>query len=132
MSTEKINNKVFIQALEQRILLDGSASTSILDTFEQSNIYEINKQKNNKEQNIEETVQAQDPTVSPLENQRSQSDKKNIVFIDSQVTDYEKIISAFKEGTEVYLIDANDDGFKKMAEILQDQKDIDAIHVIGH
>ena len=42
MSAERIN-KVFIQALEQRIMLDGAAASSILDVVESQNVINLNE-----------------------------------------------------------------------------------------
>ncbi|MEL0125421.1 MAG: DUF4347 domain-containing protein, partial [Alphaproteobacteria bacterium] len=132
MSAEHIN-KVFIQALEQRIMLDGAAASSILDVVESQNVINLNEVlKQNEKENLEPQLVSQDPTVSPLERSGTETEKRNIVFIDSQVTDYDQIINTFKEGTEVHIIDANENGFEKMASILQDQNNVDAIHIIGH
>ena len=64
-----------------------------------------------------------------IENSNS---RKEIVFIDSGVDDYQAIVNAIDSTKSIYLIDANENGFLKMQNILQDQSDIDAVHIIGH
>ena len=60
-------------------------------------------------------------------------DKREIVFIDSQVEGYEALAQAARQRTaEVYLIKAGEDGYQRMAEVLSGESGIDAIHVLGH
>ena len=58
--------------------------------------------------------------------------RKEIVFIDSGVDDYQTISNKINPSFSTYLIDAQQDGFIQMQNILQKQTDVDAIHIIGH
>ena len=58
--------------------------------------------------------------------------RKEIVFIDSGVDDYQTIFNNVDPSFSTYLIDAQQDGFIQMQNILQKQNDVDAIHIIGH
>ena len=58
--------------------------------------------------------------------------RKEIVFIDSGVDDYQTIVDAIDSSKSIYLIDSNENGFIKMQSILQSQQDVDAVHIIGH
>ena len=49
-----------------------------------------------------------------------------------QVQDYQKLINSFNEDTEVYLIQSNEDGFKKIDSVLKDNCDVSSLHIIGH
>lgn len=76
MSAE-FNNKLFIQALEQRIMLDGAAASSILDAVETTHIQTLDKRTQINTENIEETnLVTSDPAVSPLESLKAKSSKK--------------------------------------------------------
>ena len=54
------------------------------------------------------------------------------MFIDSGVDDYQTISNKINPSFSTYLIDAQQDGFIQMQNILQKQHDVDAIHIIGH
>ena len=44
---------------------------------------------------------------------------KEIVFIDSGVDDYQTIVNAIDSSKSIYLIDANENGFLKMQNVLR-------------
>ena len=64
-----------------------------------------------------------------IENSNS---RKEIVFIDSGVDNYQTIVDAIDSSKSIYLIDSNENGFTKMQNVLKGQSDIDAVHIIGH
>ena len=106
-------------------MLDGAGASTFLDLIDEHNQQEI--KKNSK---IIDT--SKENNELPFANVARDQTRKSVVFIDSAVPDYETIINSFKENTEFYLINSNEDGFKKIDEILNDRKDIDALHIIGH
>ena len=60
------------------------------------------------------------------------ADKVEIVFIESNVADYQKLIDSLAPGTEVHVLDASANGLTQMAAILEGRSGIDAIHLISH
>ena len=112
-------------------MLDGAGASTFLDLIDERNQQEIKKYSKNKDIYKEGT---QNNTEIPYTTvgREARNDKKNIVFIDSQVKDYREITKSFKKSTEVYLINSNEDGFKRISEILKDKNDINALHLIGH
>ena len=64
-----------------------------------------------------------------IENSNS---RKEIVFIDSGVDNYQTIVDAIDSSKSIYLIDSNENGFTKMQNVLQGHSDVDAVHIIGH
>ncbi|MBM7059659.1 DUF4347 domain-containing protein [Pseudomonas sp. UL073] len=58
--------------------------------------------------------------------------RHEIVFIDSQVQNYQQLADGLKPGSEVVLIDGSKDGLQQIADYLQGRQDIDAIHVLSH
>ncbi|MCA9468850.1 MAG: DUF4347 domain-containing protein, partial [Nitrospira sp.] len=59
------------------------------------------------------------------------SDRKEIVFIDTSVADYQILLNGIDPNAEAVLLDSTRDGIEQMAEILRDRSDIDAIHLIS-
>ena len=106
-------------------MLDGAGASTFLDLIDERNQEEIKK-------NSKIIDAPKENNEVPFANTARDQNKKNVVFIDSAVSDYETIINSFKENTEFYLINSNEDGFKRISEILNDRKDIDGLHIIGH
>ncbi|HSF11045.1 MAG TPA: DUF4347 domain-containing protein [Nitrospirales bacterium] len=59
------------------------------------------------------------------------SDRKEIVFIDTRVENYQTLMDGIDPAAEVILLDARRDGIEQIAGTLKDRSDIDAIHLIG-
>ncbi len=57
---------------------------------------------------------------------------KNIVFIDSRVSNYQSHIDSLTQPSEIFMIDGDSDGLQQIATSLQGRVGIDAIHVISH
>ena len=131
-SIKKKTQKLFIEPLEQRIMLDGAGASTFLDLIDERNQQQIKINSSNKDIYKEGDNSNKDIPFTNITRDKIRNDKKNIVFIDSAVEDYETITSSFKENTEFYLINANEDGFKRISEILSDRENIDALHLIGH
>ena len=124
--------KIFIEALEQRIMLDGAGASTFLDIVDDSN-KEKNSIKSTKETIKFKEIKSVDNNELPFANvTRDKIRKKQIVFIDKQVTDYETLIDSFNKNTKVVLIESNEDGFKKIEKSLEGEKKYSAIHIIGH
>ena len=131
-SIKKKPKKLFIEPLEQRIMLDGAGASTFLDLIDERNQQQITINSSNKDIYKEGDNSNKDIPFTNIARDKIRNDKKNIVFIDSAVEDYETITNSFKENTEFYLINANEDGFKRISEILTDRENIDALHLIGH
>ena len=132
-STKSKNKKIFIEPLEQRVMLDGAGASTFLDLIdersqgENSNktIYDVKKFKEIKSEDGSKEL--------PFTNvPRDQLKRKQIVFIDKQVPDYEKLAKSFRKNVEIYYIETNEDGFKKIEQTLENGKKYSAIHIIGH
>ena len=102
--------KLFIEALEQRIMLDGAGASTFLDVIDERNQQEIKK-------NSKLIDATKENNEVPFATTARDQNRKSVVFIDSAVPDYETIINSFKEDTEFYLIKSTEDGFKKIDQI---------------
>ncbi len=112
--------QLHIQLLEPRIMFDGAAiysASEALDMIGDQQSFQID------EKNLSSDL---NPII---ENSNS---RKEIVFIDSGVDNYQTIVDAIDSSKSIYLIDSNENGFDKMQNALQGQSDVDAVHIIGH
>ena len=112
--------QLHIQLLEPRIMFDGAAiyaASEAIDLLNEQNSFSSNESSLSSDLN---------PVIENI------NSRKEIVFIDSGVDDYQTIVNAIDSSKSIYLIDANENGFLKMQNILQDQSEIDAVHIIGH
>ncbi len=57
---------------------------------------------------------------------------KSVVFVDSALTDYQSLLSSIPGDNQVVLIDSQKDGLSQVLDALAGQRDIDAIHILGH
>ena len=65
-------------------------------------------------------------TVSPV------TERQEIVFIDTNVDDYQTLLLGIDPSAEAVLLDSTRDGIEQIAEILRERTDIDAVHIISH
>jgi len=114
-------------------MLDGAGSSTFLDLIDErsqadnsnKSIHEVKKFKELKNENGSKEL--------PFTNvPRDQLKRKQIVFIDKQVPDYEKLAKSFRKNVEIHFIETNEDGFKKIEQTLENRKKYSAIHIIGH
>jgi hypothetical protein len=56
----------------------------------------------------------------------------NLVFIDSNVEDYQSLISGVSPNAEVIILDETLDGIEQITERLAIEQNIEAIHIISH
>ena len=132
---ENNKKKIFIEALEQRIMLDGAGASTALDIIDERNKDKLlNKNIKNISKFSENRIEdnSQKLPFDQVVRDQKRNDRKQVVFIDSQVQDYQTLIDAFNEDTEVYLIQSNEDGFKKIDKVLKNDADISSLHIIGH
>ena len=57
---------------------------------------------------------------------------EQILFIDSTVRDYQKLINNLAQPTEVIVLDSQRDGIVQITESLQQYDDLNAIHIVSH
>ncbi len=58
--------------------------------------------------------------------------RREVVFVDIGVADYQSLINGLPAGVDVVLLDASQDGLTQMAAYLDGQTGIGAIHVLSH
>lgn len=130
--------KPLITALEPRLLLDGAAVATAVDVISDAQLHHDAAQTDSNH-----TVTADRhkdtskslviaPTevraVDPVQN----NGRKEVVFIETNVADYQSLVEGTKAGVEVVLLDSSQDGLSQMTEWAKTHSDYDAIHVISH
>lgn len=58
--------------------------------------------------------------------------RREVVFVDGAVSDWQTLVAGLGTGLEVVLLDSSRDGLQQIADYLQGRNDIDAIHLVGH
>jgi hypothetical protein len=71
------------------------------------------------------------PAVASEGESRS-TDRKIVVFVEDNVTDYQTLVNAVDRDAEVVILDADEDGLAAMAEWARTHQGYEAIHVISH
>ena len=116
---KKKRNKVFIEPLEQRIMLDGAGASTFLDLIDERSQVENSNKSNYEVKKFKELKSENGSKELPFTNvPRDQLKRKQIVFIDKQVPEYEKLAKSFRKNVEIHLIETNEDGFKKIEQTL--------------
>lgn len=110
--SKKMNKPTLITALEPRVLLDGAAVLDAAQAYTSNDYME---------------QLALPLAVAPVTDSR-----REWVFIDASLPDYKTLVEGAPADAEVFLIQANEDGFSKIAQLLNNQLGIDAIHILGH
>ena len=116
-------------------MLDGAGASTFLDIIDDRNQDKFLQKNSKKITNFSENKiddQSQKLPFDQVTRDQKRNERKQVVFIDSQVQDYQTLINAFNEDTEVHLIQSNEDGFKKIDSVLKDNCDVSSLHIIGH
>ncbi|SBS30740.1 Cadherin domain protein [Marinomonas spartinae] len=130
--------KPLITALEPRLLLDGAAVATAVDVISDAQLHHDATQTDSnhtvtadRHKDISKSVVIA-PTevraVDPAQN----NGRKEVVFIETNVADYQSLVNGTKAGVEVVLLDSSQDGLSQMTEWAKTHSDYDAIHIISH
>jgi len=121
-----------LHALEPRYLFDAAAATTLGDALSEQvaqtqtdNAIAAMSDPNATQVNAGEDT---DLFVSAP----AVESKREVIFIDPNVADLDGLLADLSPSAEVHLLDAHRDGVQQIAEILANESDIDAIHIISH
>ncbi|MES2207138.1 MAG: autotransporter-associated beta strand repeat-containing protein [Pseudomonadota bacterium] len=64
--------------------------------------------------------------------QATRHSEKNILFVDSRIPEYQKIIDAASPSVEIIVIDTHSNGVKQIAEALKNRTSVDSISIVSH
>ncbi|WP_369921082.1 DUF4347 domain-containing protein [Marinomonas polaris] len=130
IGNKKQARKPLITALEPRLLLDGAAVATAIDVLTDSQLHDASQTDNSHQGSDTSFVVA--PTEVRAVDPSLNNGKKEVVFIEDNVADYQSLIDGANAGVEVVLLDSTQDGLAQMAEWAKTHSDYDAIHVISH
>ena len=57
---------------------------------------------------------------------------KQVVFVNSNVSDYQTLVAGLPQGTQVVILDSTKDGLSQIEQYLQQHPGVDAIHLVSH
>lgn len=119
------------RALEPRIMLDASFSAGLSDVADMipDAAIETAHDEGQPMDAAEELLAMFDGYVPPA---TQDHEKSSVVFIDAGVDSAEDLIEALPQGVDVFMLDANKDGVKQMADILKDRQNLQSVHVYSH
>ncbi|MDH5499416.1 MAG: DUF4347 domain-containing protein, partial [Nitrospira sp.] len=133
---EPVSGIGLLVALEPRIMFDGAAlatGAEVLQdttTQDQTEIPGIDGSTSSDSSTSDSS--GNDALWSSGLSLSAPSDRKEIVFIDTSVDDYQALMEGIDPNAEVILLDPTRDGIEQIAEILGERTDIDAVHIISH
>ena len=103
-------------ALEPRIMFDGAAVETAVDATADSSPVAQDSAAIDADKLAQAAADVAPPAVQV--DATSQLQRIEVVFIENSVTDYQSLVGDVKPGTEVYVLDASQDGLAQMAQIL--------------
>ena len=127
---QKQARKPLISALEPRLLLDGAAVATAVDVLTDSQLHDASQTDASQQDSDASVVIA--PTEVRAVDPSLNNGKKEVVFIEDNVADYQTLIDGIGAGVEVVLLDSTQDGLAQMALWAESNSDYDAIHIISH
>ncbi|MCH7417544.1 Ig-like domain-containing protein, partial [Pseudomonas mosselii] len=136
-TTVSTSRPSLIQALEPRMMFDASvgvvadqgaqavetAAAAAKDTSAASDA------ASTRDSATHEPVHEAAPATAPV---TAASGNHEVVFVDSAVSDYQKLIAGLPAGVEVVVLENGKDGFKQIADYLDGRNDVTSIDIISH
>ncbi|MBW8830002.1 MAG: DUF4347 domain-containing protein [Burkholderiales bacterium] len=117
-------------ALEPRIMFDGAAALTAVDAAAHSDSAHAVAGPDKSAPPAKESPAP--AAIAPPAVQGDQADRHQVVFVDTHVRDYQKLIDSIGLNAEVVVLDQNGDGLAQMAGYLAGRHGIDAVHLISH
>ena len=130
--TVSVNRPSLIQALEPRMMFDASVAV-VADQGAQAVAAATAKDPSvaSDANSTQDTAVAHDaaPATAPA---TTAAGSHEVVFVDSAVSDYQKLIAGLPAGVEVVVLENGKDGFKQIADYLDGRSDVTSIDIISH
>ena len=99
---------------------DAAADSSAADASQDQATSGTDSQNSDSQNTADDLAVASDPV------------RKEVVFIDTSVANYQSLVNGVKSGVEVVLLDASQDGLSQIAVWAQTHSGYDAIHIISN
>ncbi|AMK33028.1 Fibronectin type III domain protein [Pseudomonas putida] len=128
-----------IQALEPRMMFDASvgvvadqgaqAVEAVAAASVAKDTSAASDAASTRDSATHEPVHEPAPATAPV---TAASGNHEVVFVDSAVSDYQKLIAGLPAGVEVVVLENGKDGFKQIADYLDGRNDVTSIDIISH
>ncbi|MCL8342209.1 Ig-like domain-containing protein [Pseudomonas mosselii] len=128
-----------IQALEPRMMFDASvgvvadqgaqAVEAVAAASVAKDTSAASDAASTRDSATHEPVHEAAPATVPV---TAASGNHEVVFVDSAVSDYQKLIAGLPAGVEVVVLENGKDGFKQIADYLDGRNDVTSIDIISH
>ncbi|WP_313651593.1 Ig-like domain-containing protein [Pseudomonas soli] len=128
-----------IQALEPRMMFDASvgvvadqgaqAVEAVTAASVAKDTSAASDAASTRDSATHEPVHEAAPATAPV---TATSGNHEVVFVDSAVSDYQKLIAGLPAGVEVVVLENGKDGFKQIADYLDGRNDVTSIDIISH
>ncbi|MCE5363636.1 DUF4347 domain-containing protein [Pseudomonas anguilliseptica] len=113
-------------SLEPRMLFDGAVAATVADAAASPPTAAPDAQESTTSDTSSHDGLAATPTAGTADQ------RQEVVFIDGQVTNKQQLIDSLAPGTEVVVLDSNQDGLQQIADYLDGREGIDAVHIFSH
>ncbi|MGF1522702.1 MAG: DUF4347 domain-containing protein [Leptolyngbyaceae cyanobacterium] len=57
---------------------------------------------------------------------------QGIIFVDSGISDYQDLISGFQPGSQVHILNSEEDGIDQISQVLTQYSNLDSVHIFSH
>ncbi|MHA6963801.1 DUF4347 domain-containing protein [Zobellella denitrificans] len=112
-----------MRALEPRMLFDGAVAATVAETADA-----VPQDK----APAGDSQEASQPDTSPAPQAVGDGPRKEVVFVDTRLPDYQELLRSVDPAAEVILLDSRHDGVQQIADALAGRSGIDAIHILSH
>ncbi|WP_413044195.1 DUF4347 domain-containing protein [Pseudomonas sp. YJ42] len=119
-----------MSALEPRMMFDGAIAATVA-----SDVPSADDSADNSHGDATSTVTSQDASDSShagLVPDTQDGGRKEMVFVDTRVPDYQALLQSVSPDAEVVLLSTDQNGVQQIADALAGRSGIDAIHIISH
>ncbi|MGR7921644.1 DUF4347 domain-containing protein [Zobellella denitrificans] len=112
-----------MRALEPRMLFDGAVVATVADTVDT-----VPQDKAPAGDSQEASLSDTRPAPQAV----GDGPRKEVVFVDTRLPDYQELLRSVDPAAEVILLDSRHDGVQQIADALAGRSGIDAIHILSH
>ncbi len=121
-------------ALEPRIMFDGAAfltGAEVVHDQVTQDLVPVDQEIHAEPETFADPFTNNIDLLSALSAVTTPSDRKEIVFIDTRMKDYQTLMEGIEPQAEVILLDSTRDGIEQIAEALRGRSNIDGLHLIA-
>ncbi|WP_330115143.1 Ig-like domain-containing protein [Pseudomonas sp. JS3066] len=119
-------------ALEARMMFDGAVAATAVEAVEAADAAPAADASSDQGSQADATQHDSAGENLAATPSGTSDNRQEVVFVDSNVRNYQQLVSGLKPGTEVVVLDANKDGLQQIADYLDGRSGIDAIHILSH